>query len=221
MPIEPTARVRVIIADDHPIVRQGLRVSIDAEPSMSVIGEAADGVQALELIRSTAPDIAILDINMPRADGFAVARTIRDERLATAIIFLTVHDDEDLLNEALTLGARGYVLKDSAATDIVSGIRAVAAGAHYTSPAMTSALIQRARRPADHGGLAPSLDSLTPTERRVLKLIAEYKTSREIADELCVSARTVDTHRTNICKKLDIRGSHGLMKFALACRTEL
>jgi DNA-binding NarL/FixJ family response regulator len=215
------APVRVFIADDHPIVRQGLRVSIDAEPSMTVVAEAADGAQALETIRATKPDIAVLDIDMPGTDGFMVARTIRNEGLAVAIIFLTVHREEDFFAEALNLGARGYVLKDSAATDIVAGIKAVAAGEHYTSPAMTTALVQRTRRVADRGARPPSIDDLTPTERRILKLIGEYKTSREIADELCVSARTVDTHRTNICTKLEIRGSHGLMKFALTHRAEL
>ena len=221
MSVDPAQRIRVVIADDHPIVRQGLRMSIDAAPAMTVIGDAGDGEQALALIRSARPDIAILDINMPRADGFAVARTIRDEGLPTAVIFLTVHREQDFITEALSLGVRGYVLKDSAATDIVASIRAVTAGEHYTSPAMTTALVQRMRQPGSGAPRVASIEALTPTERRVLRLIGEYKTSREIADALGVSVRTIDTHRTNISAKLDIRGSHGLMKFALAHQAQL
>jgi DNA-binding NarL/FixJ family response regulator len=215
--------IRVLLADDHPLLRQGLRQAVEAEPRFKVVAEAGDGNTALEQIRRIKPDIAVLDVNMPQLDGFAVARAIRDEQLPVEIIFLTVYRERRFLNQALELGAKGYVLKDSAVTDIVAGIRAVVAGEHFTSPAMTSYLINRAAR----GRFAASeenlsrINSLTPTERRILKLIAAYKTSKEIADELCISFRTVNTHRANICQKLEIRGNHALMKFALDHQAEL
>jgi DNA-binding NarL/FixJ family response regulator len=213
--------IHIVIADDHPIVRQGLRQVIDAAPGLRVVAEAEDGQVALARIQTHRPDIAVLDIDMPKVDGFAVARAIRDQQLGAAVIFLTIHREEDFFNEALDIGAQGYVLKDSAIVDIVTSIRAVTSGHHYTSPAMTSSLISRRQRAATFRRQKPTLDDLTPTERRILHLIADYKTSKEIADELSISYRTVETHRTNICSKLEIHGSHGLMKFALTHKSEL
>lgn len=223
--------VRILLADDHPIVRQGLRRVIDEEPNLTVVAEASDGRTALELIEKMRPRIAVLDIDMPVLNGFDVARAVRDRRLPVAIIFLTVYRDESFFDQALRLGTRGYVLKDSAVTDIVAGIRAVAAGEHYTSPAMTSYLMTKRRgvRPAGDVSVTLStrssrrdaLSNLTPTERRVLILIADYKTSREIGEALHVSYRTVQTHRTNICTKLELRGNHALMKFALDHKADL
>jgi DNA-binding NarL/FixJ family response regulator len=207
--------IRILLADDHPLLRQGLRQAVEAEPRFKVVAEAGDGRAALEQIRKLKPDIAVIDINMPQLDGFAVARAIRDEQLPVEIVFLTVYRERTFFNQALELGAKGYVLKDSAVTDIVTGLRAVVAGEHFTSPAMTSYLINRGRPAAPQENLSARINSLTPTERRILKLIAAYKTSKEIADELCISFRTVNTHRANICQKLEIRGNHALMKFAL------
>ena len=216
--------IRILIADDHPLIRQGLRQAIETEPRFRVIAEAGDGDTALEQIEKFAPDVAVLDVNMPRLDGFAVARAIRDKQLPVEIIFLTAYRERSFFNQALDLGARGYILKDSAVTDIVSGIRAVTAGEHFTSPAMTSYLINRSGR-GRHGtpqdNLPAGVKDLTPTERQILKLIAAYKTSKEIADELCISFRTVNTHRANICQKLGIHGNHALMKFALDHEAEL
>lgn len=215
------SEIRIVIADDHPIVRQGLRQAIEADPQLKVVAEAGDGRTALDRIQELTPDVAVLDIDMPVMDGFAVAREVRDQKLSAAVIFLTIHREEDLFNESLDLGAQGYVLKDSAATDIVAGIKAVAAGQHYTSPAMTTHLVNRRHRAAALRRQKPMLNDLTPAERRILRLIAEYKTSKEIAGELYVSYRTVETHRTNICAKLEIHGSHALMKFALSHKSEL
>ena len=213
--------IRVVIADDHPIVRQGLRLVIESHPGLAVVGEAADGRAALERLQELRPDVAVLDIDMPEMNGFAVARAAREEGIPAAVVFLTIHREGDLFEEALDAGALGYVLKDSATTDIVAGIRAAAAAQHYTSPAMTSYLVGRNRRAAALRRQKPTLNNLTPAERRVLQLIAVYKTSKEIADELGISYRTVETHRTNICTKLELHGSHALMKFALAHRAEL
>jgi DNA-binding NarL/FixJ family response regulator len=228
MAADMTEAITVIIADDHPVFRKGLRHALEAVPDFAVVGEAGDGGAGLELVRSLRPRVAVLDIDMPTSDGFAVARALAAEGSATEIVFLTVHRGEDLLEAALALGAKGYVLKDSAVTDIVSGVRAAAAGQHYVSPALTSFLVRRAAAPPAQqarpllAGTEPGgLTALTPTELRVLKLIADYQTTKEIAAALHVSPRTVETHRANVCQKLGLHGSHALMKFALAHKDEL
>jgi DNA-binding NarL/FixJ family response regulator len=213
--------IKIVIADDHPLVRDGLRRAIEAAANLKVVAEAGDGQTALDRILALKPDVAVLDIDMPGMSGFDVARALREKGIPSAIIFLTIHREEDFFNEALDLGAQGYVLKDSAASDIVTGIKAVADGQHFTSPAMTSYLVNRSRRAAEFRRNKPTLDDLTPTERQVLRLIADYKTSKEIADELGVSHRTIETHRANISAKLELRGSHSLMKFALSHKSEL
>ncbi|HET6978652.1 MAG TPA: response regulator transcription factor [Pyrinomonadaceae bacterium] len=213
--------IEILVADDHPIVRQGLRKIIEAERGLKVVAEATDGLTALDQIRSLKPRLAILDIDMPELDGFGVMRALRHEKIEVEVVFLTIHRDEDFFNEAINLGAKGYVLKDSALTDIVNCVRSVASGQHYVSPALTSLLLNRHRRAVSFSQRKPELKDLSPTERRVLKLIAEYKTSREIAEDLFISHRTVETHRTNICKKLEIHGNHALMKFALDHKSEL
>lgn len=213
--------IEILVADDHPIVRQGLRQIIEAERGLKVVAEATDGLTALDQIRSLKPRLAILDIDMPELDGFGVIRALRREKIEVEVVFLTIHRDEDFFNEAVNLGAKGYVLKDSALTDIVNCVKSVASGQHYVSPALTSLLLNRHRRTASFSQQRPELKDLSPTERRVLKLIAEYKTSREIAEELFISHRTVETHRTNIGRKLEIHGNHALMKFALDHKSEL
>ena len=212
---------QILIADDHPLLRQGLRQAIEADPQLIVVADVGDGQRALERLRKLRPAIAVLDVNMPGLDGFGVARAIRDEGLPVEIIFLTVYRERTFFNQALDLGAKGYILKDSASTDIVTAIKAVAAGEYFTSPALTSYLINRRRPVRESVPLSTGLTSLTPTERRVLSLIAAYKTSKEIAEELSISFRTVNTHRSNICQKLDLQGNHALMKFALAHQDEL
>src|SRR5215470_7304302 len=193
--------INVIVADDHPLLRQGLCVAIDREPGLKVVGEAGDGRSALEQIESLKPHVAVLDVDMPLLDGIAVARAVRDRRLPVEIVFLTVHREGDLLEEATSLGAKGYVLKDSAVADVVSAIRAAAGGRHYVSPAMSGHLIRARQRASVLAEEQPGLKDLTPAERRVLKLISEYKTTKQIADELCVSARTVEAHRAHISAK--------------------
>jgi len=211
---------RILLADDHPLIRQSLRQAIESIANFTVVAEAGDGQTALDEILRLRPEIAVLDVNMPQLDGFAVARALRDQQLPVEVIFLTAYRDRKFFDQALKLGVKGYVLKDSAITDIVTGIKAVAAGEHFTSPAMTSYLINRTQSRASCE-VVPEIANLTPTERRILMLIASYKTSKEIADELCVSFRTVNTHRANICQKLGIHGNHALMKFALDHQSEL
>ena len=213
--------ITLIIADDHPVFRQGLRQIIELEQGMSVLGEAGDGQVALQMIRELAPDIAVLDVNMPNMKGFEVAREIVRQRLPVLIIFLTMYDDERIFNEALNVGAKGYLLKDSAASDIVGSIKTVAAGQHYISPSISGYLVNRSARSEAFSDATPGLDDLTPTELRILKLIAEKQTSKEIAERLFISYRTVENHRNNICHKLGIHGSNALVKFAVEHRQEL
>jgi DNA-binding NarL/FixJ family response regulator len=210
-----TQHIRLVIADDHPLMRQGLRQVIEVEPNVTIVGEAANGSVALAMIEDLRPDVAILDVDMPHQDGFHVARALLTTNNPVAIIFLTIHSEEQMFHAALDLGAKGYVLKDSAIDDIVTAINEAVAGRTFTSLPMTTAFTrgQRSRPVAD--ALQLGLRQLTATEYRILKSLADYKTNKEIADELSVSPRTVETHRSRICQKLSLQGSHSLMKFAV------
>ena len=170
-----TLSIRLLIADDHPLLRAGLRQVIETDARLHVIAEASDGAAALQLLAAHQPDVAVLDIEMPQLTGFALLREMRARHLKTAVVFLTMYRDEEMFNEALDLGALGYVLKDSATTDIVAAIKAAAAGQPYISPAISGFLLHRATRATALTQQRPSLNDLTPTERRVLKLIAEYE----------------------------------------------
>jgi DNA-binding NarL/FixJ family response regulator len=195
--------------------------TIKEETNFEVIGEAADSQQALGLIALHQPRIAILDVRMPELGGFDVARELQQRKLHTAIIFLTMHKDKNLFNKALDLGAKGYVLKDSALDEIVDALNAVALGRPFVSAPLSGYLVQRMDRIGLLAQQVPGLNDLTPTEKRVLKLIASYKTSKEIAEELHIHYRTVDNHRTNISNKLGLQGSHALLKFAVEHQAEL
>lgn len=208
-------KISIIIADDHPILRQGLRQIIEREADLEVLSEVGDGESALNEISSRQPNIVVLDVDMPKMDGFAVLKTLQEKQSAAKVILLTVHDEEEFFGEALRLGAQGYVLKDSAVEDIVKAVRTVAAGENFISPALSTHLLRQHNQNSRSG-----LASLTATERAVLKLIAEYKINREIADALFISPLTVKTHRRNICAKLGLEGNHALMKFALENKTQ-
>jgi DNA-binding NarL/FixJ family response regulator len=216
-----SAEIRVLIADDHPIFRKGLREVIEAERELDCVGEAADGEAALEQIARLEPQVVVLDIQMPKCDGFAVARAIRERQLPVQIVVLTMYDDEEVLNQALDMGVNGYVLKESAANDIVGAIKAVANHQPYISPSSAGHLLARRARAAALATRTPGVQDLTTTERRILKLIAQQKTSKEIAGELFVSHRTIENHRLNICQKLQVHGSNALLKFALEHRSQL
>lgn len=210
-----TDEIKIIIADDHPIFRQGLRQILETAPKFKVVGEADNGEVALKLIAESKPDVVILDIDMPKKDGFEVARTIFAASVPVKIIFLTMHKNKKFFNSALNLGVTGYVLKDSAITDLINAVNTVISGQNFISPQLSTFLINRNRQTETLTQDTPSIKNLSPTEKRIMVLISEYLTSKEIAAELFISVRTVEHHRARIATKLGLKGSHGLLKFAL------
>lgn len=213
--------IRIVIADDHPIFRRGLRSVIEADPLLKVVAEADDGQSALARIQELQPDVVVLDIDMPPPDGLAVARQLREQRLAVAAIFLTMHKDEALLNAALDAGVKGFIVKDGAATEIVGCIKAVATGQSFFSPTLSGHLLSRRNQADSLASQSTSINGLTASERRVLLLVAESKSNKEIAEKMFVSVRTVEHHRSNICAKLGLTGRNALLMFALAHKSEL
>jgi DNA-binding NarL/FixJ family response regulator len=206
--------IKVIIADDHPIFRTGLRQIVESE-SIKILAEASNGKEAIEKIKEYKPDIAILDINMPQVDGLGVFDGIRKLKLETKVIFLTAHENERIFNKALDMGAYGYVLKENASQDLIECINTVMNEDYYVSPTVANLLINRNRKRREFEEKNTGINSLTDAERKVLKMISEQKSSKEIADEMFVSSRTIDKHRENISNKLNIHGSNALMKFAI------
>jgi DNA-binding NarL/FixJ family response regulator len=213
--------IRVIIVDDHPIVRRGLRQVMEEESDLAVVAEAGDGETGLKLIGQLRPDVAVLDLDMPKLDGFAVAGEVRKRSLPVKIIFLTIHNEVDLLHRAVSLGAGGYVVKESALVDIVNAVRSVVAGGSFVSPSMTAALLERRRSSQAFEEATPALKELTPSERRILSMIAAGKPTNAIASELHIHPRTVETHRASICQKLGLSGANSLLRFALENRAQL
>jgi len=216
-----SGEIRIVCADDHPFFRDGLRTGLGGADGFHVVGEASDGAAALELVRSLEPEIAILDIGLPVMNGVSVVRRIREQQLPVEVVFLTVHDEEEMFEEALELGVRGYLLKDCTTSELVQCVRAVASGRHYTTPPMTSFLVSKLQRVERFAGKVPGLSLLTPHERAILRRIAHEKTSKEIAEEMGIAPKTVDAHRTNICSKLKIHGKHVLSRFALTHRFDI
>ena len=208
-----TDNINIFIADDHPIFRSGLRQLIETAPQMTVVGEAKDGAEAIERLLASPADVALLDIDMPKADGFEVLTALREKGITLQFVFLTMHKDEQFLNAALDLGVKGFLVKDSAAEEVIDCINAVINGQEFISPQLTSLLLKRLRHAQENPAQPTLLDQLTPTERKVLKLIAQFKTSKEIAAELFMGVRTVEQHRLNISEKFNLKGRHALVKF--------
>ncbi len=208
--------ISILIADDHPLMRRGLRLSVEEDPGLKVVGEASDGQAALSLIGTLHPHVALLDIEMPKLDGLGVAREVLKRKLKTEIVILTLHSNQDLFRNAMELGCKGYILKDSAVQEVVAGIHAVASGRPYISSAITADLLHN-RNQADAKPGSALTSNLTPTELRIMRLIANGKTSKEIGADLSIHYRTVENHRTNICRKLELdgEGANALLRFAL------
>ena len=213
--------ITIILADDHPIVRKGLREVIEDDRRLKVVAEAGNGREAVESVEKLQPRVVVLDINMPVMNGFEAAREIKSKNLLAGIVFLTMHRDEEIFNEALDLGAKGFVLKDSAIEDIIECVKEVAADRYYASHSLTTFLMNRSRGAIRLTEKQPSINDLTAGERAILKLIVENMTSREIGEQMFISPRTVEKHRANICQKLDLHGSHSLFKFAVLNKSKL
>jgi DNA-binding NarL/FixJ family response regulator len=204
----------VLLADDHAMVRRGLRLVIEEEPDFVVVAEAGDGIEAVRLGGDPAVELAVLDVAMPRMTGLQAARELSRRRPELRIVMLSMHDNEQYFFEALKAGASGYVLKSMADEDLVAACRAAVRGEPFIYPAAASALIRdHLARAAEDGSL--SADPLTPRETEVLKLIAEAHTSREIAEALVVSVKTVESHRANILAKLGMRDRVELTRYAI------
>jgi DNA-binding NarL/FixJ family response regulator len=200
---------RVIIADDHVIFRQGLLNLLKSAPDLSVIGEAGGGLETLDLILKERPDIAILDISMPGLDGFEILQKIQSMGIATKVIFLTMHNETLTARRALQLKASGYVLKDNAFEDLLYAVKAVSAGGTFISPSVSERLMKASSEEGKEAHI------LTIREREVLKLIASGFTNKQIAVQLFISVKTVETHRTNIMQKLDVHTTADLVRYAI------
>jgi DNA-binding NarL/FixJ family response regulator len=209
-----TREVTVMIVDDHPLLRHGLRDFIGRNSRFKIIGEASDGKEALRQIVCLKPQVTILDIDMPRLNGLETMRAIRQLPFSVKIIVLTMYKEEDMFNAAMDLGAKAYILKENAANDVVAALDKVDGGETFISASMLGAGNRRSDRVRQLLLSKPQIEALTPAERRILKLIGEDYTSKEIADLLKLSVRTVDNHRQHICNKLKLHGTHSLLKFA-------
>ncbi|HEY1357811.1 MAG TPA: response regulator transcription factor [Thermoleophilaceae bacterium] len=202
--------IRVLIADDHGIVRSGLRMLLDRQPDIEVVGEAEDGVGALSLAQNERPDVAVLDVSMPRMTGLQAASEVRSHCPDTRVLLLSMHDDERYFFEGLEAGAAGYVLKRAADTDLIDAVRTVADGRTFLSDDAQRALMSEWL----DGGREPG-DPLTPREIEVVKLVAEAYTNRQIADTLGLAEKTVESHRANVLSKLDMRDRVELVRYAI------
>lgn len=213
--IEP---IRVVIADDHTIVRQGIRSLLQAEPDIKVIGEASDGREAAQLTRELKPDVVVMDLAMPEMDGLEATRVIKQESAQTQILALTMHESDEYFFRVLQLGALGYVLKRAATSDLLAAVRAIAGGEVFLYPAVAKKLvtdyIARAQTKGEEDARR-SYAALTPREREILARLAEGLSNREIADKLVLSLSTVQTHSAHIMEKLNLQNRAALIKYAI------
>jgi DNA-binding NarL/FixJ family response regulator len=209
------ARLRILLADDHTIVRQGLRKILEAQPEWTVVAEAADGRETVRLASELQPDVVILDIGMPLLNGIEATRQIVRRVPSTGVVILSMHADETYILQALQAGARAYLLKDSADTDLIRGVTAAAAGKSFFSPVVARVMLDDYLRHLAKKGIVDRYDSLSEREREVFQLIAEGHSNKDIADLLSVGLSTVETHRTHILQKLDVHSTAELVLYAV------
>lgn len=203
-------RIRILLADDHAVVRQGFKMILDAQPDMEIVGEAGNGREAVELVEELKPDVVVMDVAMPELNGIEATRRVASSVPHTRVIALSMHKDSVYVREVLRAGARGYLLKDSGAGDLVSAVRAVAQGEGYLSPAVSDAVLDDYRKHVTN-----PIDLLSSREREVLQMLAEGKTNKEIAGVLNLSVYTVDAHRGRIMEKLNLHSINELVRFAV------
>ena len=208
--------LKVLLVEDHAIVRQGIKALLDEEPDITIVGEAGDGSEGLLLAQKLKPDIVLMDVSLPTLDGIEVTHQICERLPQVRVLMLSMHDNEEYVFRALQAGACGYVLKQSTSTELVLALRAVAAGSPFLSPDISQILIgDYLRRAETREDTEEALDILTPRERQVLQLITKGFNNRQIAEKLQISIKTVETHRGNMMRKLDVHDRAGLVKFAI------
>ncbi len=206
---------RIVLADDHTVVRKGLRLLLESVPHFQVVADAADGRRCVALVEEHQPDVVVMDIAMPILNGIEAARQISGKSPHVAIVFLSMHSDEAYVIKALKAGARAYLLKDSAENDLISAVKAVSEGKSFFSPAISKMLAEDYMRQMQEHGIEDSFDLLTTREREILQLLAEGKSNKEVAGLLNLSLYTVETHRSNIFQKLNLHGTADLILYAV------
>lgn len=207
-------KIRILLADDHLLFRQGVRNLLSQEPDMEVVGEAGDAAEALARVDETRPDIVLLDVGMPGLSCFEAARQIRREQPDTQVVFLSMYDDDDYLNQGVEAGARGYILKDSPIDQLLTAIHEVRRGGSYLSPRLLTRLVAGFRAREGSPWRSP-VESLTKRERDVLKMLAEGRTVKEIAGQFQLSVKTIEAHKFNLMRKLDLHNKAQLVHFAI------
>lgn len=208
-------KIRVLVVDDHTIVREGVRMLLSAQPGIEVIGEAANGLEAVQKTRELKPDVVVMDIAMPGMSGLEATEVIKQSNPGVQVLALTVHESEEYFFRLLSAGGSGYVLKGAGSTDLISAVQAVARGDVFLSPVVAKKLVGDYLTRVGSGEEQDSYGGLTPREQEVLKLLAEGNTAREIADLLVLSISTVQTHRSHIMRKLDLHNRAELIKYAI------
>jgi len=208
-------KIRILIADDHKLMRSGLRLLIEQQSALSVVGEAGDGREAVSLAKSLRPEVAVVDISMPILNGIEAAHQITQSHPEIGVIILSMHADEGYVLRALKAGAKGYLLKDSAESDLLLAIRAVADGKSFFSPGVSRVLLDDYVRKLKRSGAEDAYDLLTPREREILQLVAEGKSNKEVANLLNLSVYTVETHRANLMQKLRLKSIPELTLYAV------
>jgi two-component system response regulator NreC len=207
--------IRIVLADDHAVMRRGLRLVLEQEKDFEVVGEASDGREAVALAEALRPEITVLDITMPNLNGIEAARQISAKQIGVSIIVLSMHADESFVLRALKAGARGYLLKESAESDLINAVRLVTDGKSFFSPTVSRLLVQDYVRQLQDKDVEDSYELLTPRERELLQLIAEGKSNKDCANMLNLSLYTVETHRSNILNKLNLHGVPELILYAV------
>jgi two-component system response regulator NreC len=208
-------KLRILLADDHIVMRTGLRALLERQPNLEVVGESENGRETVELAASLRPDVVVMDVGMPVLNGIDATKTIVSQNPATAVVILSMHVDESYVMRALSAGARGYLLKDSGAADLIGAIQAVSQGRSFFSPKVSRILAEDYVRVLKQKGAVDSYDLLTGREREILQLLAEGKANKEVATDLSISAYTVETHRSHILQKLNLHNSAELVLYAV------
>jgi two-component system response regulator NreC len=209
------SKTRVLLTDDHALFRQGIRTLLSAEPDIEVVGEAANAADAVNLARQARPDVVLMDIGMTGMSSFEATRLIRKERPETRVVFLSMYDDEDYVAECVDLGASGYILKECPSDQLLTAIRDVQHGGSYLSPRLLTRLVDDFRTQGRGGARQPRFGTLTKREREILKMLAEGRSVKEIAGDFKLSVKTVEAHKFNLMRKLDIHNKAHLVQYAI------